>query len=164
MSIFATWLPGGLILSSFALCAIAAGSWIRRILTQLSIAQEKNNQLARQLATAMEEIDRLAARVQEMETLHDEGYRRFRHDCLNPLASIQGFLRLLQDSQVGELSARQRRYLQSAENGTQSLLKLLEKTAPHPPGMRTEVAPHEAEPRQSPNLETPSESGLRSAR
>ena len=90
--------------------------------------REENEQLSGRLSAALEELDRLS-RVQELEAQHQESFRRFRHDCMSPLGSISGFLELLQDSECGELNSRQRRYVQSLERSTQSLLMLVERTS-----------------------------------
>lgn len=112
----------------------------------LNVLQE-NEQLSRRLAAALGEVDRLSARISELEAQRQEFFRRFRHDCMNQLGSISGFLTLLQDTQCGELNARQRRYIQNAGISSQSLLMLIEGIAAANSPEETKAAPepHEGE-------------------
>jgi hypothetical protein len=88
---------------------------------------EQNEQLSRRLAVALEDLSRLSARVRELEAQRQ--FHLFRHDCMNLIGSMRGFLALLQDSQSGVLNSRQQRYVQCVEKSTQSLLMLIEKTS-----------------------------------
>lgn len=90
---------------------------------------QENEQLSQRLAAALEEVNRLSARIQELEAQHQEFLRRFRHDCMNPLGAISGFLTLLQEPQCGDLNARQKRYVDNVERSANSLLALVEKTS-----------------------------------
>jgi len=113
----------------YVLLVVGAGLWIRHLYAVRRNVVRENERLAEQLGSTIERLNLLSAGVQELEGKHRELFSRFRHDCMNPLGSIKGFVALLRDPHFGELNDRQRRCVENIERSSEGLLNLVEATS-----------------------------------
>lgn len=61
----------------------------------------------------------------QLETMKDDFIHSVTHDLKSPLTSVQGFLKLFLENEIGPVTKEQKHYLEAMEHSTQKVLKLI---------------------------------------
>lgn len=122
-----------------ALCCLALGVagavWLaRRLIVPIELLAEgarrfSEGDLKHRVAVAERselgelaaDLNRMAARLGEMDELKSRFFHQLTHDLRVPLASIQGYVELLLSGKTGAISEAQRAHLLQAEQGAQAV-------------------------------------------
>lgn len=74
-----------------------------------------------ELGELAEDLNRMAARLAEVDELKQRFFHQLTHDLRVPLAAIQGYVELLLSGKTGTISPEQREHLLQAEQGAQAV-------------------------------------------
>jgi signal transduction histidine kinase len=94
------------------------------IASQLSMALERDGLLATERATA-ESLVAQNERLRELDAMKDSFVSSVSHELRTPLTSMVGFLEILRDGEVGELSAEQAHVVEIIERNGHRLERLI---------------------------------------